>query len=290
MTRSPGKKATEWVETKATDEWLWVSNLHGDSRYQRPIAKRKVRKIAAEFDPDALGSIYVSERDDGTFVVLDGHHRVVAVRDELGWTDQKVPCHVYHGLSLEDEARLFRKFNELRTRPRPIDLYRAKVVEGDPAALDIEKLLKSRGLVVNTGLAPNTVQAVQALERIYTNGGKVVLGRALDVAARAWGARGDAYQGDVLTGIALVCSRFPTANLDRLVKKLAAHEPGVLLSRARLLRESEASAGVSGSDGRVASATARVIVGLYNAGARAGRLAWESDRIGKALWRPSKSE
>src|SRR4051812_31723657 len=98
-----------------TPHWIRASRLAVDASYQRPRNERKIRKIANNFDPDALGVLYVSKRADGTYVILDGQQRHAALI-EMGWQDQQVPCHVYTGLSVADEARLFGEYNELRTR------------------------------------------------------------------------------------------------------------------------------------------------------------------------------
>src|SRR5690242_16192920 len=113
--RAANSRANERLpqsNTHTTDEWLRADELVIDPMMgERKYNARRAKRIAQTIDPDALGVLYVSKRRDGTYVVIDGQHRRGAFI-ELGWGDQKMPCHVYHGLTLADEARLFAEFNE----------------------------------------------------------------------------------------------------------------------------------------------------------------------------------
>src|SRR4051794_33828172 len=99
-----------------TPQYERVGELTVDQRYQRALNARRVKKIANEFDPYSVGMLIVSDRGDGTKVVLDGQTRRAALV-AMGWEDQMVPCYVYVGLSVEEEARIFRTLNQDRARP-----------------------------------------------------------------------------------------------------------------------------------------------------------------------------
>ncbi|MDY5220460.1 MAG: DUF6551 family protein, partial [Eubacteriales bacterium] len=53
--------------------------------YQRVMNMRNVAGIVKHFDPAKLGVLVVSHRKDGTYAVLDGQHRLTALR-KLGYT------------------------------------------------------------------------------------------------------------------------------------------------------------------------------------------------------------
>ena len=90
---------------------LKVGELTVDPVVQRTrLSEPKVRKIFANFNPDALGVITVSLRKDLTYVVLDGMHRVEAVR-RLTDNTGTMAAHVLEGLSLAEEAEIFLDLN-----------------------------------------------------------------------------------------------------------------------------------------------------------------------------------
>lgn len=270
--------------SKVTAEWLPVSSLTRLSF--RPTSKVKVKKIASEFDPDALGVIYVSRRDDGTNAVLDGNNRIEALIS-MGWEDQKVPAHVYHNLSPEREAELFVEFNRDRTKPKPIDIFRARVVARDEDALAITKILATRGLVVSIHKQHGSVMAVQALQTVYNSVGGRVLGEVLDVAANAWGKGHLAFQSDIIFGLGAVLARYGrTVNPTRLAKRLAKYEPSAIVTQARMLKQAEHG---GAADTRSGSYVARNIINIYNSGLRTeSKLTWDAGRTGSLYWSPSR--
>jgi hypothetical protein len=96
----------ETVGVAGIDEWIVANDIRVDTQYQRPINIAHVRKIANEFDERAFGVILVSERADGSVYVIDGQHRLAAVKS-MGRGGSEIPCHVYRGLSVGDEALIF---------------------------------------------------------------------------------------------------------------------------------------------------------------------------------------
>lgn len=75
-----------------------------DKRYQRSTDSNRAFRISRGLDLNRLKIITVSERRNGKFAVIDGGHRVEALR-LAGWTE--VWAHVLHGLTRAEEARLF---------------------------------------------------------------------------------------------------------------------------------------------------------------------------------------
>ena len=76
--------------------------------YQRPINYARCKYIKEHFNPDMVGTLLVSHRTDGTYVIIDGHHRMIAMQ-MCGLKGHL--CQVLEGLSYEDEAKLFIEFN-----------------------------------------------------------------------------------------------------------------------------------------------------------------------------------
>lgn len=247
-------------------QYLRVCDLTTDPRFQRPLNQRRVRQIAAEFDPYAVGMMYVSERIDGTRIILDGQHRKEALV-KMGWGDQLAPCYVYRNLELEDEARIFRIMNENRTRPTAIDLFRTKLVERDATAMDIARILSAHGLRVNPGSDRGNFRAINAAMRVYTDGGRDTFQQVISVINRAWPTYEDpwATSSDVISGLGMVLAEYETEiNLDRMNTALSKELPSNMVAKAKAIRVT-----FSGSQ---ATCMAMAIVATYNRGMRSHRV------------------
>lgn len=246
-----------------------VSRLMTDERVQRALIPTRVTSLAEILDLDSIGIITVSQRSPKELVIIDGQHRVAALLHH-GLGDWEVKCHVYRGLSLAQEAALFRRLNNTR-KVTPFDDFDKGLVEGDPDCVGIADILSKRGLRVAPYGNDGLVTCVAQLRKLYVseNGRAdgVLLAQALDIAIDAWGVRYDACQKDILAGLAIVHETYGQ-EIDRaaLVNKLAKFPGGAsgLLGKARMLREIRT--------GSVSRLVASVVVGIYNRGRRAGTL------------------
>ena len=99
-----------------------VSDLFVDYSYQRSPIGKKVNKIAKNFDPDLLGVIICSMRESGVLAVIDGSHRVHALRQKQ-MNDAVLNALVYFDLKIEDEAKIFSLLNQEHTKPNPAEIF-----------------------------------------------------------------------------------------------------------------------------------------------------------------------
>jgi hypothetical protein len=124
-----------------------------------------VDKIAQNFRWAAFGVLTVSLREDGRYYVIDGCHRAVAA-GRVGniW---KVPCVVFRGLSLKQEAEAFVFANKNRAAPSGVHLLKAQIAAEDEKALVLRDLLNEAGLQPRSkgkgGDRRHSIQCVQAL-------------------------------------------------------------------------------------------------------------------------------
>lgn len=246
--------------------YLRVTDLIVDSRYQRPLNQRRVRAIAAEFDPDAIGMLYVSIRSDNTKVVLDGQHRKASLI-AMGWGDQMVPCFAYRNLTLEDEARIFRIMNENRARPTSIDLFRTKIAEKDPQALDLQAILGANGLRIGYASDAGWFRAISAAQKVYSTSGRDSFRKVIEVIHGSWPSYADpwACSSDMVLGLGLLLAEYESSvDLARLVSKLSSETPSNLIGKAKSLR-----ANLGGS---VPTNVAITLIVVYNKGVRTRRL------------------
>lgn len=209
--------------------YLTAGDIKVDTRYQRGLNLAQVERIASQFDPGAFGTITVSRRNDGSLWVLDGQHRLAALQ-HMNWGDQRVPCIVYDGLSLDDEAKLFYSPQMTRRALTPMERFRARLILGDPVAIEIKRIANAHGYEINTGTGSDgntdTIDAVAAVECIYkTWAGGAMLGTVLGVTRDAWGTNEFHIPGSVLIGIAAFCYRFPEYNRTRLISVLRSIRP-----------------------------------------------------------------
>lgn len=252
---------------------LTINQIHFDERVNRAIVPSRVAHITKNFDPAAVGVLTVSARDNGTYVVLDGQHRLAAMR-AVGWNGHKITCRVHKNLSIEQEAALFLQLNDTR-KPTAMEQFTKRVVAGDPTAVAIDKIVNAAGLTVGDGPVDGSLQSIRGIERIYsgdkyteTKANGQALADTLRVVTEAWGFRWQVLNGDVITGVGLVVLRYQKkVDLDILTSRLAAFPGGSagVLGRARGLRD------IKGSS--IAAAVAAVVVDTYNKGRRSNALA-----------------
>lgn len=277
-----GHTRTAAQDTQAKEQmWLPVKSLRVDPTYQRPLDNQRVRRMAKEFDLDALGTIEVSRRNDGQLFVIDGQHRISALF-VIGFGEEKVPCLIHYGLSLEEEARIFRMRNTA-VRPNSFAMFRAELAEGGNEAVDIEQTVRRCGLEITQGANRGTIQAVSALRRVYRNTGGLVLERTLRLIISAWGTQSFNFQADLLVALALVQKRYGVElDRDRLIHQLGTVTANSLLAQARATKVN-----ITASSGSLwAQALPELIVALYNKNLRVKRLPdWERRTNVREVWR-----
>lgn len=265
--------------------WLLASSLEVATEYQRPLKRHRVRRIVAAFDPDAFGMLTVSARPDGRLVIIDGQHRWVAI-NEMGWSDQLLPCLVYADLTVEQEARIFWKPQAPQNRSSltAMERFVARLFEGEERAVRIRSIVDESGYKLvpyGGGDTWGGIYAVGALETIVTQGrpqrtpesdpGDETLRTVLGIARDAWGLDRPGPSGVLIDGIARFLTRYREHAVDvkRLVRVLQDVTEGQVVAegkeQARVLRM-QTSAGV-----------ARLISQRYNSRLTSARLPdWES--------------
>lgn len=239
---------------------LPVQDLIVDPNVQRALDRSRASRIAEELDMHAIGVITVSRRTNGSYHVVDGQHRVEALR-LAGGDNEKVTCRIFDGLTIEGEAKLFRLLNNT-TKLQAIDKFRVRVVEGEPTAVDISQILAAHGWKVNLQSTAGYFSAVAAAERIYLRD-RDAFERTIVTVTRAWGHDAAAVDGRLVEGIGLVYARYGDALGDAdLVEKLARYPggPGHLLGNARGMKDLMRIT--------LVVAVADIVVELYNKGRR----------------------
>src|SRR6188768_1794001 len=165
-------------------QMLRPEELKIDRDYQRPIDNKHVLRILRDFSKLDIGVLTVSWRETGDFYVLDGQHRREALL-RMGLGDRPVPCLVYVGLSIGEEAEIFSAQAKSK-RIHPVDLFKARCFAGDSVALGIKAITDEFGYSIENQGRPDCIQGPATLERIYRIDGAERLYETLSIVSRIY--------------------------------------------------------------------------------------------------------
>lgn len=266
MTMSVPKRTT-------TIEKITAKDLFVDPDVQRTLRPTRVEEIVAKFNPDALGILAVSRREDGRNHLMDGQHRHAAVI-MLDGADWGLECEVYTGLSKSQEALMFRLLNNTRP-PTVLEKFKVRVVEGDPVAVEINSILEENGWRLSNTKGDGAFSAVSNTEQVFvraetakgSGAGKQMLTWVLEVVNAAFGHDANGVRAEIVVGLSLLWMRHANqVDVAKLVTQLATYNGGplALISSATTLRDLRG--------GTTGDAMAERLVALANKGRKVNRL------------------
>lgn len=247
-----------------THEWLRLDQLLPHPEIQRSLVKAHAETIAASFDPDAFGELYVIRSERGLFI-WDGQHRWYAAKKALG-ESQEVYCRVYEDVASAELAKRSLLLNTQRAW-QPIDRYRVRVKAGEWKARTVHGILHNHGLKISPNSDEGNVAAVVACDWVIDKaGGPTALDRVVGILKGAWGKDRDAYHNAILRGMALVCNAYNGAMDDKMMSACLAKAGGAayMIGRARDRSKVDATS--------LPRAAAFVMVNEYNKGKGKNRL------------------
>ena len=253
------------ADIQGIEELLSTGELYSGQPYQRPVLDRVVDKLVREWDPRLLTPLVVSYRD-GRYNLVDGQHRVCAMRKKNGGKDVTALCRVYHGLTYEQEAELYYKLDRAKGHLRLAHATKALVESGaDAEIIEIKRLLEDAGFVwaldKPTGEAFE-VEATRAVINAYRLLGGAAFSRMLLLTAKTWRGAPSSVKASFLSGMALFLKTYETElDDDVFIKRLSSVDPEEILRRGK----------ADFSTNKAALRFARVILGKYNSQQRGGR-------------------
>lgn len=249
-----------------------IGSMRVDREVQRQLDGNRANEIASNFNPTGFGIITVSVRKDGSTYIVDGQHRIAALRLMGVGDDHLVQCEVFTGLAKSDEAALFRVRNAFK-QIRVYDRFRVRVIEGDPVAVVLNNALERYGWHMPASGPSKTkgaFNAVAAIEWVYRGAGirkstvhPTETDNTLGVITGAWGHNSDGVRAEIVRGIGLFLVQYGNqVDLAKIITELNILEggPGALISKARSLN--------SFKGGGVASSVAEILVTMHNKGRR----------------------
>ena len=229
------------IEPYAVNQKIEMIDLKkiGISNYQRPISQSRANKIAASFDPAKLGVLIVSRQLSGEYTILDGQHRLSAMR--LRNMDRGMAI-VLENMTREQEADYFRRQNENSTSLNCYDLYNAGLVARDPHFVAIEGILHKYGYVASRQSGPMHITAVSALSRIVVLFGLDVLDRAFSYITTTWPTDSTVLRREMLAGIADFVTRFGrSVEPEMFAERMSNVHPSALFYEYRRRTECQVS-------------------------------------------------
>ncbi len=231
-------------QKKFTEETLSVTELENDPSYQRPLELAKVARIKRNFNVNALGVFTVSRRSNHGIYIIDAQHRNEVVRQKMldGDHDGKVSCHVFHDLSVAEEAQMYLELN-YSSQPTPLQKFKARLTAGEQSAVEIAKMLSFYGWAINPAPGHGTIQAIAAVDKVYALSTKIeaepnLVQMVILTISRAWGDDENGGVGAIFLGLGQLYAEYTDrVDVDRLAQKLADYKggPSALYNNARQL-------------------------------------------------------
>ncbi|EEX09599.1 conserved hypothetical protein [Ruegeria lacuscaerulensis ITI-1157] len=125
-------------------QFVPINQMIIDDRYQRSVERRgkqNIIKIARNFDWTKFSPVVLSRRDDGTFAIIDGQHRVHAAA-LCGISD--VPATITN-MTIEQEAAAFSWVNGSVTALTPNQIFKAALAAFEPWAVMCDAAVSKSG-------------------------------------------------------------------------------------------------------------------------------------------------
>lgn len=225
---------------------------------QREFRKAHGDRISAELDLNKIGFPIINHRD-GIYWVLDGQHRVYALK-QWGFEKDTLECEVYENLTDAEAADIFLGRDE-RKAISPYDKFHVACTAGRERECGTQRIVEANGLKISRDSKPGCIGAVGALLKVRDRHGEVVLGQAVRTANNAFAGDPAGFDGAVIEGLANVYNRFNgRTNEKDMAARLSAEKHGVkgVLRRAQAQRERTGN--------NLSQCVAATVVDIYNKG------------------------
>lgn len=216
--------------------------------YQRPLTSF-VDRIERDFDPALLGTVVLSYRSRTEYALVDGQTRAEgAKRRGLA----ALPAIVYKGLTVEQEAELFAKFQTERRRMHTVDLFNAQVHAGLEPMVTVARIARKMGFKMHevASQGKDHIAAPMSLVWVYnscTSGQRAepnpkLLESTLEVISESWPTSPvEARSAQVIKGLGYYLYNYEEddkpIDIGRLIDRLGRIMPSELAKRAINLRE-----------------------------------------------------
>lgn len=225
-----------------------TDKLNVDESYQRKPDAHMVHKISEKFDPDLLGIIVVSERNEKLWIV-DGQHRWAAVKNFL----KEVPCMLWQGLTYEEECAKFRKLNSNRKGLNGSIIFHEMVCEGDALAVETAEIIQKNRFDYNRynyTTRENVIGSPMKMRSLLEVNGKDSLNRLLYINRKAWHGAKEGLLVSLLVGLNTFLRENPDVKNEYVINALSKTPPALIKAQATYYINADTIGGMSGEKSR----------------------------------------
>jgi len=260
---------TNKQKIQAQEQMVYTKSLISGLPYQRPVRQHDVDRIVREWRSDLFDLPVVNYRD-GRFFLVDGQHRVAALRQRNGGRDMMILCKVYNGLTYEQEAELVYLLDQSKRPLSAAQSANALLESGSNIELaNIQRLMEQNKLLWVPGRCgrgnDGEVTVSRAVINAYRLLGQAAFSRMLCLMEFTWHGRPSSLTAAMFSGMALFLKTYELELDDRLfVYQLSPVNPVEIIHYGKL------DAAASG-----ALRYARVIFHYYNAQCGARKLPYK---------------
>lgn len=255
-----------------------VDEMIIDKTYQGHLNDALTERIAHRWDNSSAGAVILNLREDDTYAVLDGQHRVTAAR-KAGV--KELAALVFIGKSHEEEARLYVELNT-KHNVTPLDRFRAKLTAGTKREKEILLAAQELGLKIESNPGPTSIRGVVALTRMYDNFGLSHIKMVLGTLQATFGSYEEVatYAEEAILGMSGFIARYPNADLKKFIEKVRKHSPTTVRGMAKARVDLGQSAWIGWG---------RTVTSIYNKGLH-GAAVLNPDLWNKAKFSPKGRE
>ena len=192
--------------------WLDLALLQVDHRYQREIAgagRAHVHKLLRTFNWNCYQPIIVSEREDGSYAVIDGQHRLEAAR--LHPLVNELPCYIVDAPTIAAQAAIFSTVNGRRLGLTSLQKFWASHAAGEVGAVAVSEVCAAHGVAIlrqtpSYDIPPRSILAPFTLQKILARYGREPLELAIGLIAEAHPDRANAFRSPTMVALATIAA------------------------------------------------------------------------------------
>lgn len=219
--------------------------------FQKDPNPKRIQKIVDEFTWNLFRPLDVSKRD-GHFYVLDGQHRLFAIRQMNGVNSEiNIPCNVIEGLTEKEECKLFVELNTSSRKVSPMEIAKGNYAggKGDFAIVDMYNKINKNGLILDfeTARKNGRIIAIKTISNIYEEITDC-FDEYIEIISKTWGGDTKSLQVPILKGVCEFLKRYhDTYKKDIFIRKLSKYSPDDIVreGKADLLDKTEIGCGKS---------------------------------------------
>lgn len=201
------------------------------SEYQKPLNKKRVAQIVANFDERIANEPKVSFRN-GHYYVFDGQHTVAAWVLLNGGKPLMIRCKVYRNLTKEQEASLFAQQTGFAAKPTPSNRLRALLCAGDKDALAFRDATEKAGFLLDLdgSRSKDHILCINTCMKAFHHVGPKIYTDALAIIYSAWEGKEDSLLSEIVIAVTEFVLLYNGQFSDkRLIAMLSRVEPCMIV-------------------------------------------------------------